>query len=470
VPAEETQVAFGVSGIVSGIDTESMVESLVAAASAPKGVLESNLEDLEDLQEAYAGIQNRIEAFQEALEAMDTVDELRALTGTSADESAVTVALDGDAVMGNYSVQVLALASNEMEVSEGFADQYTDGTFATGTFSITYAGVQTDITIDAEGSSLQNVVDAINEQVDGVTAYVMDTGDETNPYRLVVVGDDTGADNTLSFDTSGLDSGTGQVPVFTAVQTAQDASVVINGITVTDDDNVIDNAIQGIAFTVKETTTSAVSVGVARDDDAIVAKVQAFVDAYNALVDYIDQNQVFNPDEDISGALVGESLVGSIQRELQSTLTASYGDWGELGMLASLGVTSSQSGELEFDEETFRELLDTNFDAVIDFFTVDQEADETAGTGASFLSAMKASFVTLLDSESGWLPVRGESLQESIDTTNERISDFEDYLAEYEERLRTQFTNMELTLARLEANQQALEALMPDTSSNDDDS
>lgn len=462
-------MAFGVSGIVSGIDTESMIEGLVAAASSPLAVLEGNLDDLEALQEAYAGIQNRIEAFQDALEAMDTMDELRVLSGTSADDSAVAVSLEGDAVMGNYAVQVTALASNEMEVSDGYADKDTDGAFATGTMSITYAGVQTDITIDADDSSLENVADAINEQVDGVTAYIMDTGDATNPYRLVIVGDDTGADNSIEIDVSGLDSGTGQVPTFTETESAQDASVVINGVTVTDDDNVIDNAIQGVSFTVKETTTSAVNVAVARDDEAMVAKVQAFVDAYNAIIDYIDQNRVFDPDEDISGALVGESLVGTIERELTSTLTSSYAEWNSLGMLANLGVTSSQSGNLEFDTETFKELLDTDLEGVIDFFTLDVAADEDAGTGPSFLAAMKDSFVTLLDSESGLLPSRADSLQESIDTTNERISDFEDYLAEYEERLRTQFTNMELTLARLQANQQALEALMPDSSSSSDE-
>lgn len=455
-----------VGGIVSGLDTASIVASLVDAASTTKYILEDDLAAAGDKQEAFAGLSNRIDDFTDALEAMDTADELRSLTGSSNDDSAVSVTLDGDAVMGSYSVQVNSLASNEMEVSQGYADKDTDGAMPSGTLSITYGGVQTDIVLTDDDTSLQNIVDAINEQVSGVTAYIMDTGDATEPYRMVLVGDDTGAASSIEIDASGLTGTTGTLPTFTETTSATDASVTVNGITITDDDNVIDTAIQGISFTLKEITTTPVTITADRDDDAIVAKIQAFMDAYNAIMDYIDQNKVFNPDEDIKGPFVGESLVRRIESELQNTITGFYEDGSTVKMLADLGLTASQSGDMEFDEDKFRALLETDFEGVMDFFTVDSAADTTAGTSASFLNALKATLVTLNDPDSGLLASRDESITESMKTTQERIDAFDDYLVDYEARLNTQFLNMELTLARLQAGQQALEALLPSTDSS----
>lgn len=464
-------MGLSVGGIVSGLDTTSMVASLVAAASTPKTLLEDDLATLEDKQEAFAGLSNRLDDFATALEAIDTVDELRALSGTSTDDTAVAVSLAGDAVMGSYQVVVNSLASNEMQVSQGYASKDTDGAFSSGVLTITYGdNTAVDITLSADDTSLKNVMDAINEQVDGVTAYIMDTGDATEPYRLVIVGDDTGAANGISISMA-PDGTTGTAPVFTETISAADASVTVNGITITDDDNSIDTAIQGVTFTVKETTTSAVTINVDRDDEAIVTKVQAFVDAYNAVIDYIDQQKAFNPDEDIKGPFVGESLARTVESTLQSVLTNYYTVGSSIAMLADLGLTSSQSGNMEFDTDTFKSMLESDFSGVIDFFTNDVAEDETVSptTPASFLNALRGAFELLNDADDGLLAAKDDALSESISNTQERIDDFDDYLAEYEARLNEQFLNMELTLARLQANQSALEALMPSTDSSSDD-
>ncbi len=463
-------MSLAVGGIVSGLDTASIVSSLVSAAAIPKSLLEEDLAEAEEAQEAFAGLSNRIDTFLEALEAMDTADELRSLTGTSNDESAVTVTLAGDAVMGSYDVQVNALASNEMEVSQGYAQKDSDGAFPSGVLSITYAGVATEITLSEDDTSLQNVVDAINEQVDGITAYIMDTGDPTEPYRMVLVGDATGAASSIEVDTSGLTGATGTAPTFTQTSTATDASITVNGVTITDDDNVIDKAIQGVSFTIKEVTTAPVVVDVAQDDDAVVAKVQAFVDAYNAVISYIDQQKVFDPEEDIKGPFVGESLVRRIESQMQAALTGFYEDGSTVKMLADMGVTSSQSGEMEFDEEKFREMLETDYEGVIDFFTVDIAEDADLDISASFLNRLRETLTIVNDEETGLLAARDASIVESMATTQERIDAFDEYLLEYEERLNAQFLNMELTLARLQAGQQALTALLPSTDSSSDSS
>lgn len=91
--------SFHIGGIVSGIDTESMITQLVSAASGPKTVLENKQTDLEELQTSYEELSSRLTDLQSALEALDTSKEFRSLKGTS-NNDAVDVTVSGDGVAG----------------------------------------------------------------------------------------------------------------------------------------------------------------------------------------------------------------------------------------------------------------------------------------------------------------------------------------------------------------------------------
>ena len=57
----------------------------------------------------------------------------------------------------------------------------------------------------------------ISDDIDGLSAYVLNTGADEDPYKLIVQGEDTGADNTIAFNTAGLTgSGTATSPIPTS--------------------------------------------------------------------------------------------------------------------------------------------------------------------------------------------------------------------------------------------------------------
>ncbi len=449
-------MGFSIGGLVSGIDTDSMVAGLVAAASMPKEVMVQQKEDLEATKSAYETLKSRLSSLNSAMEAIDTVNEFRSVTGVSSNEDAITVSVDGDAVVGRFSLGVTQLAAAEMEVSNGFASRDVNGSFGTGTFAITYGGTTTTINVDAADSNLDDVVDLINDQVEGVTAYVMDTGDATNPYRLVITGDDTGADNALSFDTSGL---SGTVPTFTQATAAADAIVTLNGVTINSADNEIEGAVQGVTFNITEVTTSDVTVTVDRDTDAMVEKVQAVVDAYNAIMSYVRSQRVNNEDEGMRGAFIGESQYRSVTQGLQSVVAAEYAANTVFTGLSQLGLETQQNGDLAFDTDAFKDALSADFDATVDLIT-----DSTNGLAA----AMKSRIDTYIDDDNGLVTGRIESLAESIEAYEERISDFEERMEAYEARLKKKFLAMELAMAQFNQASSALSALMPESGSSSD--
>lgn len=450
--------SFNIGGIVSGIDTEAMIDQLVTANSARKTIMKEKVATWEDRRDAYATLTSKLDSLKASLQDLDTVAEFRSVTGTSGDESLVKVTTAGDAVAGRYQLSVQRLATAAMEVSGGFASRSTDGAVATGTLAVTYGGTTTNVAIGATKSSLDDVADAINDQVAGVTAYVMETGDAANPYRLVVAGDDTGAENAVALDTSGLDPATGALPTFTTVTAAQDAWVKLNGVDVYDADNDLDGAVQGVTFALQdEDPASTVTVTVERDTDAMVAKIQTFVDNYNAVMSYVRSQEVYNPDEDMVGAFHAESAPDSVVSGLKSVVASTFAASSIYETLGQIGIATTQDGDLELDTDDLRTALDANFEEVVALFT-----DETDG----FNAALQDKIDVYADADDGTLAERQSTLDDQIEDMEERIDAFESRMEDYEDRLRSQFTAMEVAMAKFEQAQNSLLALMPDFSSS----
>lgn len=443
-------------GLASGIDTASLITGLVAAATKPLTVIKAQQADVQAKQDAYDTLSSRLDSLSTALADLDTVQEFRSVTGRSADDTALGVSVAGDAVVGTFRVQIDQLASASMTVSEGMASRSAESSLAQGTWHFTVGGTTTDVTIGAADANLDDLVAAINDQVAGVTAFVMDTGDATNPYRLVVTGDDTGLDNAVTIDTTDLDGATGTVPTMTETTAACDALLQVNGILISASTNEIDTAVQGVTFTAQEVTTSPVTVTVGRDTDAMVTKMAAVITAYNAVTSYVREQKVYNPDEGLKGAFVGESQANTVTEQLQSLMASQFSGLGALDTLASLGITTARNGDLELDEDKLHTVLNSNFEDVVSLFT-----DSSTGVAAS-ITALVETFT----GDEGTVTLRSESLGQQVDTMDDRIADFQDQLDTYEARLQKQFTNMEIAMARFQTSQAALLSLMPDTSSN----
>lgn len=454
-------MAISVDGIVSGIDTTSIVDKLVAAANIPKNVMSDHLAELNKKKEAYAGLSSRMDDLKTALEKMDTIGEIAAATGTSADDTIVGVSTSGAAVKGRYAITVTQLASSTTQVSDGVADKDAIGSIATGTMSITVGTTTTAVTIDATNSNLADLATSINAAVADVTAYVMDTGDPIAPYRLVVVGNKTGAANAVTVDTSAMDPATGTVPTFAETTTAADAQLTVNGVAVTSEDNEVDTVVSGVTFNLNDVTTTApVNITVAADTDTMVATFQAFADAYNAVMSQIRTNRAFDSDKGIKGPFVGEGAVSSIMAKLQGVLSKQYTTGTALHALGGAGFATQQNGDIELDVDDLKAALAAHPDDVFELFT---DAKNGFGAGlTSYIDSVISEDKQVLPNGNsehfGVIALRNDALDAAVSDLEDDIAKFEDRMIKYEARLRTQFTAMEVALGQLQASGSQLSA------------
>src|SRR6202012_4802285 len=137
------------------------------------------------------------------------------------------------------------------------------------------------------------------------------------------------------------------------------------------------------------TTTSPVSVTVNQstvDKGAITTKVQAFVDAYNGVVDLtrsdIAEKPIANastPDDLQTGTLFGDLGLDSMLSSLKDTMTQTLSNVGGLTSLADIGITipkadgsaptdDAMAGKLTFDSTVLSTALDKSSTQVQELF------------------------------------------------------------------------------------------------------
>jgi flagellar hook-associated protein 2 len=89
-----------VDGIVSGMDTTALIGAMVSVYTVPKAALEKDIDDIGEKIEAIAGLNNRLEDLEKALEAIEDEDSFKVYKATYGDTDAFEVTTSGDAISG----------------------------------------------------------------------------------------------------------------------------------------------------------------------------------------------------------------------------------------------------------------------------------------------------------------------------------------------------------------------------------
>ena len=442
-----------VDGIVSGIDTTSLINAMVGVQKAGIDSLKARKRDYERQREAVSGIRSRMESVASAFRAMDTVDEFQAFKVTSSAKSFVATASSG-ALEGTYTFNVNKLAQAQrmttMPGNPGEDDPNLLGVYGTGTIDIitgmsSGSPVMTQISITPANNSLAGLAEAINN-VEGLSAYVLDTGAPSSRYRILVQGA-TGAANDFTINPN---LGPGPVPMFGPTQTALNAVVDIGGVAIEVSSNTLNGAIPGISLQLIQEGLGTESATVEKDGAAMRAKLEKVVTAYNDMLSYYNTSRTFNAETGVSGPLVGESTTRRAVEDLSGLISSAYTVPGSnLRSLAELGISTGRDGKLSLNATTF----DTAYaadSASVEAFLTDK---------ASALEAVAVRIEdTYVDADAGILVNRTEGLDSTIEDLDEQIAKAEERLATQAKMLRAQFTAMETTLGRIQSTQNFLQA------------
>jgi len=365
---------FSIDGLISGLDTTSIIEGLVSLQQNRIDRLNLRKQDVVTEQSAFKGVEAKLLGLRSALGTLsrsvgNILDER---TATVSDEDLVSAAATDDAATGVYNIRVDALARAQQIGSQGYAS--SESSITQGTLTIRVGnGTASTITVDSTNDTLQGLADAINAAEAGVTASIINDGSGSTPYRLLLTAENTGAVNVINV-TNNLAASSGDAirPDFsgTAVQAATDASVTIGSgagaITVQNATNEIDGLITGVTLRLLEADASKdVTITVSHDTESAQTAVEDFVAAFNDVMSYIDDQVRYNSESGEAGTLLGNSSVISIQDEIRSAVTSVVaGVDSNMNRLSALGITVNDAGRLVVDSSQLEDALEGRVDGV----------------------------------------------------------------------------------------------------------
>jgi flagellar hook-associated protein 2 len=436
------------SGIASGIDSASIIKSMMSIASQPITRAQAKQTANNTMSKKFTDIKSKMSALQTAAKSLDTRTEAMVNKATSSKADVLGVSTAGGASLGSFSVTVGSVAQTERTYSDGFASSSATDLFSPGTLTIQVgAGAAVDIDVDAS-DTLDSVAKKINSASAGVTAGLVFNGSQ---YRLQVAGNETGTDHSIAFSGAvatslGLDNPANEF------QAASNASVTIDNITVSSQTNAVSGAIPGVTLNVLTTGTSNVTID--RDPDGLKTKIDAFVKAYNDVMTAINAESTASANgvPKAAGSLSGDGTLRSVQSDLRALMSQSLGSSATFATLGAIGVAVQRDGTLSVDSEKLKTAVNKDYEAVTAAFV---------GVGSD--KGLMGQVVDKIEPyvrAGGTITNRITNLTDKNRDIDSQIDRLQLRLDKYEESLQKQYANLESIMGGLQSQGNALAAML----------
>lgn len=379
-------VSSGSSGVSSAsvsLDTDALITAAVNARNAPADRIELNVTEAEAKVSAYQELESLLLALGDAADdlrnpasatesdAFDARSVSLTASGSAEATDIMGASVGAGAEIGSYSIVVEQVATVHKIASDSHTSRDTalglTGTFSLGAGDSTAVSIEitSDMTLDEIAAAINNVTDD-----SGVKASLLKVTDGS--YMLVLSATQTNQAISLSdssgdaLETLGLITANGDIG--NELQAAQPAVFSIDGVEVTRDSNEIDDLIDEVTlylYAAEAGTTITLDVGA--DLTGVNAAISTFVDAYNAVRDFILTQQAVESDGTVAddAVLYGDALVRSVSNDLSALLSSLAGSGANL---ASIGLTLDEDNKLQIDSTALADALSSDLDAVVDLF------------------------------------------------------------------------------------------------------
>ena len=475
-----------VSGLESAIDIQDTITKLVEAQRYRITSYEAEQEEVSYDLQAW----NELETL--AIDLTDSLDTLRSwetwneMTATSSDESTLTATASSSAVNTSYRIEINQLATSQNVAGTKASDLTVGGTAETDLVAAGVLAAGSSFNIEGQTITIGSE-ETLNTLVGKINTAGEAMSDDTQVQasilgdQLVIMRKETGAAEMSMSDIGGtplenlgvLNSSGGYVHELVA---AQDADFTVNGASITRSSNEgLDDVITGVTLNLlQETAGTPVILDIDNDTEDAKAAVLDFVEKYNTFAEqmrYYTQIPLTGDSTgdgaqiEALGELYNDSLAKDIEGKMRAYATKSEypylnqvnagytynGNEGVCDSLEDIGIwTSGQSNSISVtDEDRLDQMLDSNFELVGQLFRGIYDEDSDDGYVHGVASDFYAYMDNVSSSITGEIASRIGSLEDEITQFDTEIATEEESLAAYEERLITQFTNMESAEAEM---------------------
>ncbi|MFL2071883.1 flagellar filament capping protein FliD [Marinilactibacillus psychrotolerans] len=447
--------AMNIMGTYSGIDMAT-VEQLIQAESARGVRFTQQKQKYQQEQTAWKDVNGRLDNLYNRLEEMTKSETFNSKVVNNDNDEFISVTAKENAAVGEYRVQVNQLATatrltgNKVNIAS-----IEDSLNTSGTLTINNGNENISFNITSE-QSLKDIRDIINKSSEDnkIKANIVDnrlilSQTELGDKSLIVSGD--------ILDSLGL-TGT------TAVQ-GQQAIFEIDGLRIERDSNTIDDAIEGVAFTLKNVHDGPQSdtITISEDIEKAADAMKNLVDQYNSLNSFIkQQTSVGDPsiENNQTGILLGDSALTRLQSNLRGLFTRNMDTSSQsVKGLQDLGVEIDRYGVATFDRTEFTKTMKNNPEDVSAFFHSSERVTETNQAGeqetvtklTGFANVTRSLVNEYISSTTGIIKTKSDTYDRLIKDVNQRIETFNTRIETKRQQYIKQFTALDTAMMQAES-------------------
>jgi flagellar hook-associated protein 2 len=455
---------LNIGGLASGLDTNSIISELMSIEQIPQQQIIDQMTVEQARQTDLQTIQGQLTTFSNAISTLIEPSTWTTSQQVSSSDPSHVTATGTGVPPGGFQISVTQLAR---------AQQLTQST------SLAAANAADTLTIQVGSSSAFNVSVSAGDSLQTIASKI-NSASNTQVYasvidsKLVLASQVTGASNTMSVASSGtLASDLG----LTQTVAAQDANFTVDGgATQSSASNIVTSIASGLNVTLLGITASPASVTVstpAPNTDGITSAIQNFVTVYNQTIDMItsklNEQRVINPQtvaDKEKGDLEGNPTLISLLSQMRNAVSDIFsGQPSSMQSLSQIGIStgsavgtgtisqSSLDGDLTVDTSALSSALTTNFTAVKQMFSNVTNTYSSEGLAQRLNGVVNRYIGTngIVNTE-----IAGEgSIISELQTEK---ADWDVRLAQKEQALRAQFTQMEVAMSQSQSQSSWLSA------------
>lgn len=439
---------------------EQFVQQLVQLESRQKLQFESQQKEQQDRKKALGDVSSSISKFISQIEELQSKNNnaFQPISTASSDEDRVRInSADGIDRPSNYNIDVNRIARNDVALSGlmegGGFDLANQGD---GSLTITIGEETRTINVETtrEDENGDPVQKTNREILDSFSAALSEEfGDDARATVFQVSNDqiqlsiqslETGFDNRIQFgESTGFLSDLSENFNHLVPQEELDAQFTIDGVTFTRSENTVDDAIEGLSFTLLNETDTTVRMSAQRDIEAAEENINDFVKSFNEMNSRIRSRTFVDGENNTRGPLRGMRSIRNLTMNLRQTGIQQMGgtEPGQLSRLADIGITFQRDGTMEIsDSALLQEALEARPDEIAQLFS-----NENSPV-ATMLQQAEA-----FTKNGGIISTLEEGVDQTIRRLDTRIAQQERYLEQYEEQQRRMFNELQLIQERGQA-------------------
>ena len=365
----------------SGFNISEIVTSIVASEIEPKRILDNS--KLEKTESAISGFGYLYSQAAKTKTNFATIkgDSFFNLTSSKPDYIDLSTTDESKIVGAIRSIAKIEVAKNmvfELGSFSNLTDTFTanltiDAGKWTQTDPLTYSfndNVPANRQIISFSDETLTQIAARFDELDGISAQVIDKTGDGKSYSLVLTSVETGLKNGFKLSEVSSDHAdrwkTPTVPSANAfanafTQLSKDASFELDGVLISRSTNTIEELIEGVSIDLKADISEAVVLNMSRSESAIEQNVKDVIFSLNEFRTELERLTFIDVEGDENGPLAMEPTATMLKSKFKKLAIDPLTGYGSQSIyLSQLGIKINNSGEFYFDEVTFKKTLAIN--------------------------------------------------------------------------------------------------------------